>query len=75
MDAYIMILTAITMTMLEAAEGMMLTDGESYGKTVYLGANDSAENWREVTEAEYEALTQEAAEKDGEADGGWEHDG
>ena len=60
-----MITSSITLKMLEAAEGMVLTDGGSYGKTVYLGANDSAENWREVTEAEYEALTQEAAKSEG----------
>lgn len=57
-----MITSSITLTKLEAAEGMMLTNGESCGKVVYLGANDRAENWREITEAEAEALA--AAEQE-----------
>lgn len=48
--------TSITMTKLEASDGMMLTNGESYGKTVYLGVGDSAENWHEITDDEYNAI-------------------
>lgn len=51
-----MISTSITMIKLEASEGMTLTNGESYGKTVYLGANDSVENWHEITDEEAETL-------------------
>lgn len=29
-----------------------LTDGNTFGKLVYLGENDSADNWREVTPEE-----------------------
>lgn len=54
-----MISTPITMIKLEASEGMTLTNGESYGKTVYLGANDSVDNWREITDEEAEALMAE----------------
>jgi hypothetical protein len=43
-----------TITVLRASEGMMLTNGEAYGKTVALGATDKAENWREITMEEYE---------------------
>lgn len=48
--------TEITMTKLTASDGMMLTNGESYGKTVYLGKGDSLENWREITDTEYEDI-------------------
>lgn len=37
-----------------AADGMVLTNGESYGKEVFLGINDDASNWREIAEEEYE---------------------
>lgn len=36
-----------------ASEGMVLTNGEAYGKDVYLGVNDSPDNWWEITEEEY----------------------
>lgn len=44
--------------------GMVLTNGEAFGKEIYLGVNDSTENWREITDAEYEKILseQEAAE-------------
>lgn len=46
----------IILTKLEASEGMYLTNGEAFGKEVYLGVGDSAENWHEITEAEYMRL-------------------
>lgn len=46
-------------TVLKAGEGMILTNGESYGKKIYLGANDKPDNWHEVTEAEYEEIIKE----------------
>ena len=42
----------IQLIKLTAADGMVLTNGESYGKEVYLGANDSAERWSEIPESE-----------------------
>lgn len=52
--------TTITMRKLTASEGYVLTNGEVYGKEVYLGVNDSAENWHEITDAEYaEIVAQE----------------
>ena len=42
--------------MLIADEGKVLTNGEIYGKTVYLGDGDSAENYHEIDEAEYENI-------------------
>lgn len=45
----------VTRTVLIADEGMMLTDGESYGKAVYLKVDGDPSKWREVTEEEYKA--------------------
>ena len=36
--------TTITMTKLTASDGMTLTNGEAFGKVVYLGVNDKPEN-------------------------------
>jgi hypothetical protein len=47
----------ITSIKLTAADGMILTNGKAYGRVVFLSVNDSAENWREITEAEYEEIT------------------
>ena len=51
-----------TLKVLEASEGKVLTDGETYGKTIYLadGLDESA--FYEITEAEYEALMPKAEE-------------
>jgi hypothetical protein len=45
----------------KAAEGMVLTNGKDYsepGGTVYLGVNDSPDNWYEITAEEAERLQQ-----------------
>lgn len=39
-------------TVLLADDGMMLTDGSSYGTTVRLGKEDTGESWYEITEEE-----------------------
>lgn len=52
-------ITKIELRKLTASSGMVLTDGESYGKEIYLGKNDSPENWREIAEEEYERITKE----------------
>lgn len=48
---------------LYADEGMVLTDGQTYGKVIYpkVGADISA--WREIPKAEYDAAM--AAESEG----------
>lgn len=51
-----MIETKIELRKLTASEGMTLTNGEAYGKEIYLGKNDSLKNWREITDAEAEEL-------------------
>lgn len=55
-----MIQEIITRVKLTAAEGMTLTDGEAYGKTVYLGSGDTPDRWHEITDAEAEKRQQEA---------------
>ena len=42
----------ITQRILTADEGMFLTDGETYGKTVVLPMSADPTEWREVTEDE-----------------------
>ena len=42
----------ITRIKLTASEGMTLTNGEVFGKEVYLGSNDNPDNWYEITDAE-----------------------
>ena len=42
----------IQLIKLTAADGMVLTDGTSYGKEVYLGINDTADRWTEILESE-----------------------
>jgi hypothetical protein len=52
-------ITTIELRKLTASEGMMLTNGEIYGKEIYLGVNDSPDNWHEVTVEEYETKMSE----------------
>ena len=49
----------ITRIKLIASDGFILTNGESYGKEVYLGTGDKPENWHEITEEEYEKIQAE----------------
>ena len=58
-----MIVSTVQLRKLVADDGMTLTDGDSYGKTIYLGVNDSPENWREITDAEAQEV--QAAEDAG----------
>ena len=39
---------------LVATEGMVLTNGETFGRVVYLGSGDSPDNWHEITKEEAE---------------------
>ena len=51
---------------LKADKGMVLTNGEAYssvGGSVYLGVNDNADNWHEITLAEYEEILKENEEQ------------
>ena len=39
-----------------ADEGKILTNGEVYGRVIALGNGDSADNYREITEEEYNEI-------------------
>lgn len=45
-----------TIVTLTASEGHMLTDGENYGRIVYLASGDNGEKWYEITEKEYNKI-------------------
>lgn len=65
-------MTVINEKTIQADEGMALTNGTAFGVIVYLGKNDSIDNWYEITEEEAERLqntetetpTDEATETD-----------
>lgn len=44
---------------LEADEGMVLTDGKEYGTVIFPGEGRTADEWSEITQAEYEAIMAE----------------
>lgn len=56
-----MIREVITRIKLTASEGYMLTNGEVYGKEIYIGIKDAAENWQEITEEEAKKLQEQEA--------------
>lgn len=55
--------TTIELRKMTASEGMILTNGEAYGKEIYLGVNDTPDNWREITDAEYEEILRKQEEE------------
>jgi hypothetical protein len=57
----------IDKTTIEADEGMILTNGTAFGIIVYLGNNDSIDNWHEITEEEAERLQNEETPTETEA--------
>lgn len=60
-------LITFEMRELKAAEGMVLTNGESFsdiGGSVYLGVNDSPENWCEITAEEYNNISADSINND-----------
>lgn len=64
-----MIVSTVQLRKLVADDGMTLTNGDSYGKTIYLGVNDSPENWHEITEAEADAAQAAAEDAGGDGNG------
>lgn len=49
-------LVTIELQKIIASDGKVLTNGFAYGEEVYLGENDSIDNWHEITKEEYEAI-------------------
>lgn len=56
-----------TITILTASDGHYLTDGEHYGKKVYLAADRSPDEFHEITDEEYGAILEREAAEQGEA--------
>lgn len=55
----------LTVNIIKAEKDKILTDGEIYGRTIYLAKNRSPEEFHEITEAEYEEIQkQNEAEAD-----------
>lgn len=54
-----------TRTVLYAEEGMILTDGEIYGKQIFLADGSDPATYREITDEEYEAIQQAQIAEDG----------
>ncbi len=55
--------TKIELIKLTPSEGMVLTNGETYSTEVYLGKNDSPDNWHEITVEEYEKVLEKEMEE------------
>ena len=53
----------ITVNKLIADEGKVLTDGTIYGREIFLGKGRSADEFHEITEAEYNAILEAQAEE------------
>ena len=51
-----------TRVVLKAEEGMILTDGETYGRTVMLAEDRNADEFHEITEEEYNEIIKEEQE-------------
>jgi hypothetical protein len=50
--------------MLEADEGMVLTDGTNYCSSVLLRKGQTADGWSEITQEEYDELFQPETEQE-----------
>ena len=50
----------ISRSMLTASKGMILTDGKSFGRVVYLADGCDGSNWYEISEKEYNAMMEES---------------
>ena len=46
-----------------ADEGKVLTNGETYGRTIYLANGENADNYHEISEAEYQEMLKSQEER------------
>ena len=56
--------STIRITKLTASEGYVLTNGSAYGREVYLGKVDKADNWYEITRVQYDKILEEIAREE-----------
>lgn len=54
-----MVQETITYIKLIASEGKVLTDGNTYGKQVYLAEDADLSTWYEITDAEYAVIREQ----------------
>lgn len=54
----------ITRIKLTASEGMVLTDGATYGKTIYLAQSADWTKFYEISDAEYARIQEAEANRD-----------
>ena len=52
-----------TRTVIYADEGKVLTDGEIYGTQIFLAEGQSADNFHEISQQEYDAILAAEAEE------------
>lgn len=55
--------TEIKTIRLEADEGKILTDGQTYGSVIFLGANRNIEEFYEISKEEYEEMIKEECDE------------
>lgn len=55
----------ITRIKLTASDGMVLTNGEVYGKIIFLSEGQNGEDFYEITDAEYAEILEEKSEVEG----------
>lgn len=53
----------ITTTVLTASEGYVLTDGEVYGRVIYLGKDRNPDEFSEITDADYQEILKKQEEE------------
>lgn len=56
-------ITTIELKKITASPNTVLTNGNAYGEEIYLGVTDSPENWREITQEEYNEILKEQEEQ------------